>query len=239
MKIQVLPVLMTLVFLTAACAGGAAPIASPEPTDPPVPVATASEAAAQDPVDESGGQTATVTSLQLAILPDNSEARFYIDEVLRGEPTRVEGITQHISGGVTIESLDPLAVSLQSIEIDAGTFVTDNSFRNRAISEAILQSGRYPTITFVPTSIEGLPENAEPGETYSFEITGDLTIREITQPVTFRVTLNAESAESITGSASAAINRADFNLRIPSVPQVADVSEQVLLEFDFSATRTG
>jgi polyisoprenoid-binding protein YceI len=172
------------------------------------------------------------------ILTEESEARFYINEVLRGEPKQVEGINQEISGVILIDSLDPLTVSIQPIEIRAGGFVTDSSFRNRAISDAILQAGRYPSIIFNPTSIDGLPKNAEPGESYTFDVTGDLTIRETTRSVTFQVSLTAESADRISGSASTTINRTDYGLKIPSVPQVADVSEDVDLKFDFSASRS-
>jgi len=41
------------------------------------------------------------------------------------------------------------------------------------------------------------------------------------------------------GRATATVRRADFGLTIPSVPQVAGVSEDVLLEFDFTAVRNG
>jgi polyisoprenoid-binding protein YceI len=235
MKLKALPI---LVILIAACSGNADVQETQAPTPAPAFTATvAAEDPQEEPTTETTAQVEANQSSQFVIQTGSSEARFYIDEVLRGQPKNVEGITQEVSGGVLIESLDPLMVSIQPIEIQAGTLVTDNNFRNRAISDAILQTGRYPTIVFTPTAVVGLPNSAEPGQTYSFEVTGDLTIREITQPVTFQVTLTAQSEDYISGSASATINRTDYELNIPSVPQVADVSEQVLLEFDFNANR--
>ena len=99
--------------------------------------------------------------------------------------------------------------------------VTDNTFRNRAISSFILNSGTYPLATFAPTSLAGMPASVAVGETFSFTITGDLTLRDITQPVTFEVTVTAEAADWISGKATATVRRADFSLKIPSVPQVA------------------
>ncbi|HWQ14597.1 MAG TPA: YceI family protein, partial [Roseiflexaceae bacterium] len=73
------------------------------------------------------------------------------------------------------------------------------------------------------------------GQPFTFTIHGDLTIRDVTRPVAFEATVQAESPERLVGTATAVINRADFNLAIPSVPFVADVSEQVTLAIDFVA----
>jgi polyisoprenoid-binding protein YceI len=236
MNYKSLALVLLLMMALAACGVSAEVQETQQPEEdlPPTPTVVAeptTEEADQQVSDQAGVDSDT----QFVIVPESSEARFYIDELLRGEPKNVEGITQAVSGGVLVESLDPLVVSMQPFEIQAGTFVTDNNFRNRAISDAILQAGRFPTIVFIPTSIEGLPGSGEPGQSYTFEVIGDLTIREITQPVTFQVTLTADSAEMITGTATTTINRTDYELNIPSVPQVANVSEEVVLEFDFSA----
>jgi polyisoprenoid-binding protein YceI len=109
--------------------------------------------------------------------------------------------------------------------------------RNGQIRRAILQTNNpeYQFITFTPTAVEGLPENVTVGEPFEMTVTGDLAIREITQPITFEVTVTPVSESEIQGSARATLFRADFDLQIPSVPSVADVSEDVLLEFDFVA----
>jgi polyisoprenoid-binding protein YceI len=238
MKIKSLTLFSILLFLLAACGGATEVVETKEATDPSAPTATTeAEIVDPKPAEEEPQQDMADANPQFVIQPEASEARFYIDEVLRGEPKTVEGITQQVAGGVLIESLDPLSVTIQTVEIQSGGFVTDSNFRNRAISDAILQAGRFPAIVFTPTSIEGLPARGEPGETYTFEVTGDLMIRDIPQTVTFQVSLTADSADVISGTASTTINRTDYGLSIPSVPQVADVSEEVILEFDFSAVR--
>jgi polyisoprenoid-binding protein YceI len=73
------------------------------------------------------------------------------------------------------------------------------------------------------------------GEPFNLTVTGDLTIRDITKPMTFEVTVTPVSETQLQGSARATLLRQDFDLQIPSVPSVADVSEEVLLEFDFIA----
>ncbi len=171
--------------------------------------------------------------------PETSQALFQIDEILAGSPNTVVGTTNKVAGEIRLDPTHPEASQVGPITVETGSLVTDNTFRNRAISSFILNSGTYPLATFAPTSLAGMPASVAVGETFSFTITGDLTLRDITQPVTFEVTVTAETADRISGKATATVRRADFSLKIPSVPQVAGVSEEVLLEFDFTALRAG
>ena len=121
------------------------------------------------------------------------------------------------------------------ILVNARTLATDNNFRNRAINNEILQTDEYEFIRFTPTAMTGFPENPKIGEELKFQITGDLTIRDITNQVTFDVTAMAVSETRLEGHASTTIARADYGLKIPNVPRVANVDEEVLLEIDFAA----
>jgi len=173
------------------------------------------------------------------IQPEASQAQFKIDEVLAGSPNTVIGTTAKVAGEIRLDPAHPDASQVGPITVETGTLVTDNPFRNRAISSFILNSGKYPLATFTPTALAGMPASVAVGETFKFTLTGDLTLRDITKPVTFEVTVTAEAADRISGKATATVQRADFGLTIPSVPQVASVSEDVLLEFDFTAVRSG
>jgi polyisoprenoid-binding protein YceI len=177
----------------------------------------------------------TADQLLFQIVPDQSEARFKLSEVLRGQPTNVLGKTNQVAGQISITPNDLSTSQLGTIQINARTFATDSSQRNRAINNFILETANYEFITFKPTAITGLSGKATLGQAYSFEIAGDLTIRDVTKPVVFKATATPESADKLTGTASAAIKRGDFNLTIPSVPFVADVSDDVTLEIDFVA----
>jgi polyisoprenoid-binding protein YceI len=112
---------------------------------------------------------------------------------------------------------------------------TDNNFRNRAIQNEILDTGNYEFITFSPTSIEGLPASASIGEEVEFVLGGDLTIRDITNPVQFIVRATAAAEDQLVGTATASVFREDYGLQIPSVPNVANVEEEVELIIDFVA----
>lgn len=174
------------------------------------------------------------------IAQEGSEARFKIDEDLRGQRITVVGVTNQVAGEISVDLSNPANSSIGPLAINARTLATDNPFRNNALRGQILRSSdaAYEFITFVPTSIEGLPATAAPGDMVTFQVTGDLKIIETTRPVTFEVSATlSEDGQTVNGSASAVVRYADFNLRIPDVPGVANVSDDVILEIDFSATR--
>ena len=170
-------------------------------------------------------------------MPEESEVRFGLDEVLRGEPTRVIGRTDQIAGQIRVDFDTPSLSEVGTIRINARTLMTDQEMRNRTIRSQILQSSQdeFEFSEFQPTSIEGMPDSVTMGEPFTFTMIGDLTVRDITQPVTFEVTVTPVSEDEITGLATTQVMRADFNLVIPSVPSVADVSEEVDLEIEFTA----
>ena len=165
----------------------------------------------------------------------DSQVRFELDEELRGQPKTVVGVTDQVAGEMAVNLSDLASTQVGVLRINARTLATDNDFRNRAIQNQILDTGAHEFITFTPTSIDGLPASAAVGEEITFTIAGDLTIRDITQPVVFTVTATAVSEGELAGTASAIVLRADYGLQIPSVPNVANVEEEVELYIDFVA----
>ncbi|MFN2199559.1 MAG: YceI family protein [Caldilineaceae bacterium] len=171
------------------------------------------------------------------IVPDGSEARFSIGEVLFGQDNTVIGVTSDVSGEIQLDSANPAASELGPITINASDLTTDNDRRNGAIRRFILQSDQdqYQYITFTPTGIEGMPDTVTVGEPFDFQVTGDLQIRDVVNTETFDVTVTPVSDTEITGLATTTIQRGDYNLTIPQVPSVTAVDEEVILEFEFTA----
>lgn len=165
----------------------------------------------------------------------DSEVRFELDEDLRGQRQTVVGVTDQIAGEIAVDLADLSTAQVGVIQINARTLQTDNNFRNRAIQNEILDTGNYEFITFSPTSIEGLPASATIGEEVEFVLGGDLTIRDITNPVQFIVRATAAAEDQLVGTATASVFREDYGLQIPSVPNVANVEEEVELIIDFVA----
>jgi polyisoprenoid-binding protein YceI len=164
-----------------------------------------------------------------------SSVRFELDEDLRGQRTTVVGVTDQVAGEIAVNLSDLSTAQVGVIQINARTLTTDNNFRNRAINNEILDTGEYEFITFTPTGVDGLPATITIGEEVSFKLSGELTIRDITQPVVFDVSATAVSETQLTGTARAVVLRSDYDLQIPTVPGVANVEDEVELYIDFVA----
>lgn len=206
-----------------------APPITPETTEAP------SDTTVSETAPEEADETPSAGAITFEIASGLSLVTFTLEEDLRGERTDVEGTTSEVVGQIAVDFDNPSASEIGTILINARTLETGSSFRDRAIRSQILQSAddEFEFITFEPTAIEGLPD--EPADSYSFTVTGDLTIRTITQAVTFAVTIDASSEESLAGTATAQVLRGDFDLQIPSVPSVANVTEEVELTIAFVA----
>ena len=141
-----------------------------------------------------------------------------------------------VEGELTVDPSDPASVQVGEIRIDARDLTTDDDRRTNRLRNDILKSSQdaYRYITFRPTSIDGLPAAAAAGDSFTFQSTGDLTILDTTQPVTFEMTVTAVDEETLQGSGTATIRYADFGINIPRVPMVASVEDEVMLEIDFS-----
>jgi len=141
------------------------------------------------------------------------------------------------SGEITVDLTDLTKTTLSAIQIDASDLTTDSERRDGAMQRFVLQSNseEYRYIIFTPTAIAGVPNTASAGETIELQITGDLTISGVTKPVTFAATVTVASDSQINGLATAQVLRSDYNLTIPSVPSVANVTDEVQLQFQFIA----
>ena len=208
---------------------------APEPATPEAEEAPAQETAVQEAPAEEAADAPAGGLVIYTISQDASQVRFELDEDLRGQRITVVGVTDQVAGELAMDLDDLSTVQVGVLQINARTLVTDNDFRNRAIQNQILNTSAYEFITFTPTAVSGLPSGAAVGEEIRFQIEGDLTIRDVTQPVVFEVTATAVSPTQIAGSATAVIERDLFGLRIPSVPSVANVEEEIELIIDFVA----
>jgi polyisoprenoid-binding protein YceI len=228
----------------AGCGGSAAAPAdevmeapAQEPAEGPAeqPAEAPMQEAAETPAEEAAPAGGALT---FEIVAEESEARFIIDEVLNGAPKVVVGTTNAVSGSLLADYADTTTARVEEIRVDLSTLATDNNFRNRAIRDFILNTGNaeYQYATFVSTAISGLPGSVTVGETYPVQITGNLTIRGVTNEVTFEGQVTPVSETRIEGSASLEILYNDFGVNIARLPeQVASVEDTTVLEIDFVA----
>lgn len=184
------------------------------------------------PIDVSGS-IGSFTIFEL--IPDESKVTFSLEETLRGLPTTAVGSSRQVAGQIAVDFDSPTHSQIGPIRINARTLLSDNEFRNNAIQNFILRSDSYEFITFMPTTISGLPTSFTPNEPIQLQIEGDLTIKDVTQTAVFNTTITPTDTRQIAGTATAQILRSDFNLTIPDAPGVANVSDKVSLTINFSA----
>lgn len=190
--------------------------------------------------EESITPPATAPPLQLReyhLVQEKSEVRFLIDELLLGNEKTVIGSTSQMTATVLLDLAQPRQTQMSTIEVDAHTFVTDDSFRNRALRGQILNTDEPGNrlITFAPSEIDNLPEVIGVGDTAELQLIGDLTISGITQSTVLTLTVELQSEEQLVGSGQTTVNREEFGLTIPKVPGVANVATDVIIEVDFVA----
>ena len=220
-----------------------APTATPQPASPtpaPPPTATAVPATVA-PVEPTPEPTATASAeppegIQGAaafVLGEGTVARYKVEEelarrgffVATGETTEVEGRIMFGEDGSVV-------ADESSIVMQAGTLRTDSDRRDRYVRERTLLTAQYPEIVFRPTSVDGLPSPlSEASGTVEFTISGDLTVKDQTRPVTWDVT--AEFGDIITGIAAVEITFEQFAMDKPSVAVVLSVEDTIRLEIAF------
>lgn len=195
--------------------------------------ATADTSAASGNTDEGG------EAVVFAIVAEESEARFIIDEILVGQPKEVVGVTNQVGGQMLIDFNNPSASQIGEIVVNVRTFTTDNEMRNRSIRSMILQTNNPENefARFQPTALNGLPESITFGTPIEFTITGNLTLKGTTNSVTFDATVTPVSTERIEGLVTLTIDyESDFGIVISQLPmQVASVEDTVRLELEFVA----
>lgn len=169
------------------------------------------------------------------IVPDASMASFNIYEDLRGKPKDVIGTTNQVAGEVSVDFGNLATARLGEIRVNARTFKTDDERRNRAIQNRILETEAHEFITFTPAQITGLSGAAAPNKVHPFTMTGNLTIRGVTKPVTWEGGVMAVSETELRIEARTTVKRSDYQISVPNLPFIANVADDVALEFKGAA----
>jgi polyisoprenoid-binding protein YceI len=101
----------------------------------------------------------------------------------------------------TVDIAEPLPGSRIRAEIDAASFRTGNAARDTAVRSArFLDAGTHPDMTFASERTDGST------------LTGTLTVRGVTRPVTLSVDQPTVAPESFTVRAAARIDRTEFGV---------------------------
>jgi polyisoprenoid-binding protein YceI len=146
---------------------------------------------------------------------------------------RVPGRFTKFSGTIVVDR-DNLENSTVNAVIDVGSIDTDNDKRNGHLKTAdFFDAATYSTIAFKSKSWKKTGED-------TFDVTGDLTIKNVTKEVVLKTTLNGfgpgmKGATQSGWEATTTLNRTDFGVNGPAMlgKMLGDeVAVDILIEAD-------
>jgi polyisoprenoid-binding protein YceI len=162
------------------------------------------------------------------ILPEGSETAYHITEQFAdlATITNATAITSLIEGEIQLDLKSQPVVQAVEMTVDLRGLKSDDPNRDEKLADRWVVTNRFPYATFVSTGIRDFPVQYREGEAVSFALDGDLTIRDVTRPVTFQVQASLEG-DTLAGSAQASILMSDFGIDPPSLLGFVTVEDEV------------
>lgn len=159
------------------------------------------------------------------ISPD-SVLGYRVSEVLFGLDTEGAGRTNDVAGTLVI---DGATATSAEFTVQMASITSDDDRRDGQFNGRIMSTDEFPTSTFVLTSPIDFGAVPAEGETITASATGDLTLRGVTNSVTFEVQAKLEGGRiGILGNIPIAFS--DYDIPDPS-NAAATVKDNGLLEF--------
>jgi polyisoprenoid-binding protein YceI len=151
--------------------------------------------------------------------------------------TKVRGSFNEFEGTATLDGADP-AKSTAKVTINAASIDTRNAQRDAHLrGNDFLAMDEYPQITFTSTGARQVDDT-------TFELTGDLTIRGVTNPITIPFTFEGAAQDPFGNQrvgfeGSVTISRKDYGITWNATLETGGVlvSDKVTLEFEISAVK--
>jgi polyisoprenoid-binding protein YceI len=150
--------------------------------------------------------------------PAQSEASYRVDETffdMRGFVV-VTGTTKGVAGDVLVDKANPPASRIGEIVVDVSQLRTDEPDRDNAIRRGYLESSTYPLATFRNTTVSGLPSAWKEGASLPIKITGEMTVRDVTQKVTWDAEVVLDGP-TLRGRATTALKMSRFGISPPNL----------------------
>jgi polyisoprenoid-binding protein YceI len=164
-----------------------------------------------------------------AIDPVHSEVSFTVRHMM---VSKVRGRFDKFEGTI-VTAANPLDSSVTA-SVDLSSINTGQEQRDAHIRSAdFFEVETYPTMTFASTGVRAAGDD--------FLLDGDLTLKGVTKPVTFKLEVSGFGPDAYGGtrvgfSATTEINRIDFGVSfngpIPGVPGGVAVSEKVTINLE-------
>jgi polyisoprenoid-binding protein YceI len=208
------------------------------PTAPSPTASAVSPAAALPATTPVASPAATATASPTAEATDGtwsvalgSVAGYRVQETLFGQSNIAVGRTSSVQGSLSIAGG---MLTAGDFSVAMSTVKSDRSARDQQFQTRIMDTASYPTSRFALTQPVALGTALSSGLA-TLHVTGNLTLRGVTRPVTFPVTVT-RSAGRVNVAGSVQITFADYSIPNPT-NSVAQTGSQGVLEFSLNFTR--
>jgi polyisoprenoid-binding protein YceI len=226
--------IVVVVLLLSAC-GGSASLASASPTATATPAA--STATAPTTAAATAGTVSAATSTWT--IGSASKAVVSVREQLVGVSLPSDAVLTATGGSGTFGlNADGTFSSNSKITFELATLTSDNRDRDNFVKQDTLNTRQFPKAEFVPTKTSGLALPVASTGTFTFTLTGNLTIHGKTKEVTFNVVAKRSGGDlTATATLAPTVKFGDFGMSAPSVPfRVVSVVDEIRIVVEITAT---
>lgn len=260
---RLIALLLIVMLAATACATGD-PTPPPETSSTQPPATATSAPAAPDPTEETAATETTeppVTAKPteapvaeapaaggqrtFAIDPTNTVVWYEVDEEfgagalgrlgIAAGLNRTMGRTSVVDGALTLDFAGAAPQLVDAVfTVDISTLSSDQRMRDGRIRDEWLESSRFPSASFIATNIESAPDTYSEGDEVTFQVAGDLTVREVTNPVVFEVTATLQG-NTITGVATTEFPMSSFGVDPPKMTSLFTVGDETTIRVEFVA----
>ena len=217
---------VSLAVLVSACAGAASVAVAPSATSTPTAATTAA------------APTTTTAALAWTVT-DKSKATVRVREQLAALnfPSDAVLVATGATGAFQLND-DGTFASGSKLTFKVDSLTSDASQRDQFVKQSVLSTRQFPTAAFVPAKVTGLTLPLPASGTFTFVLSGTLTIHGVDKDVTFDVqAARAGSDLTATATLNPTITFGDFGMPIPAAPgRVLSVVDEIKLVIDLVAT---
>ena len=170
---------------------------------------------------------------------DGTTASYRVQEQLAGInfPNEAVGSTSAVTGTIVLAADGSINSAQSKLTIDVRTLKSDQDGRDGYIQKRTLETDKFPTVEFVPKSIQGLPSPIPANGQAGVTLVGDMTVHGTTSPVTWTGIVTFAKDGSVAGRATTNFTFATFGLTKPSLARVLSVDDKIQLEIAFKLKR--